>query len=208
MSKKDINVNIAEENNTPVNVEIEKEEILTETEKTNDETTAEKTIEVEESVETKTVEEPKIDEIAVLKTEIKDWKDKYLRLYAEFDNFRRRKAREQLELTKTAGKDIIVNLLPILDDFERAFKAREGKENGDSIKGFELIYHKLQKNLEQKGLKAMESIGQNFDADSHDAIAEIPAPTENLKDKVIDEVEKGYFLGDKIIRYAKVVVGK
>jgi len=206
MSKKNINVNITEENNTNVNVEIEKEEILTETETItaeSDETTAEAV-----EVETETVEEPKIDEMAILKTEIKDWKDKYLRLYAEFDNFRRRKAREQLELTKTAGKDIIVNLLPILDDFERAFKAREGKENGDSIKGFELIYHKLQKNMEQKGLKAMESIGQDFDADLHDAITEIPAPTENLKDKVIDEVEKGYYLGDKIIRYAKVIVGK
>ena len=180
---------------------------MTETETTpaeNDETTVEAT-----TAKTETVEEtPKVDETALLQAEIKDWKDKYLRLYAEFDNFRRRKAREQLELTKTAGKDIIVNLLPILDDFERAFKAREGKENGDSIKGFELIYHKLQKNMEQKGLKAMESIGQDFDADLHDAITEIPAPTENLKDKVIDEVEKGYYLGDKIIRYAKVIVGK
>lgn len=207
MSKKDININITEDNNTTVNVEIEKEEILTETETTpaeNDETTVEAT-----TAKTETVEEtPKVDETALLQAEIKDWKDKYLRLYAEFDNFRRRKAREQLELTKTAGKDIIVNLLPILDDFERAFKAREGKENGDSIKGFELIYHKLQKNMEQKGLKAMESIGQDFDADLHDAITEIPAPTENLKDKVIDEVEKGYYLGDKIIRYAKVIVGK
>lgn len=136
--------------------------------------------------------------------EIKDLKDKYLRLYAEFDTARRRFAREKIELGKTAGREIIVELLPILDDFERAFKLSQNADN----KGFELIYNKLKNNLESKGLKPMEAIGQVFDPDLHEAITEIPAPTPQLSGKVIDEVERGYYLNDVIIRYAKVVVGK
>ncbi len=137
--------------------------------------------------------------------EIKDLKDKYLRLFAEFDTARRRFAREKIELSKTAGREIIIELLPILDDFERAFKLSPATSEA---KGFELIYNKLKNNLENKGLKPMVAIGQVFDPDLHEAITEIPAPTPEWRGKVIDEVERGYYLNDVIIRYAKVVVGK
>ncbi len=137
--------------------------------------------------------------------EIKEQKDKYMRLLAEFDTAKRRMARERIELTQTAAKDTISELLPVLDDFERASKAAANDAN---LKGFELIYQKLKNILEQKGLKPMNAHGTAFDADLHEAIAEIPVPTGDLKGKVIDEVEKGYYLHQTIIRYAKVVVGK
>lgn len=140
-----------------------------------------------------------------LQKEVAEWKDKYLRIYAEFDTFRRRTARETLELNKTAGKDIVKALLPILDDFERAFKHNP---NETETKGFELIFNKLKNILEQRGLKQMESINTVFDPDFQLAIAEIPAPTPELSGKVIDEVERGYYLHDTIIRHARVVVGK
>lgn len=136
--------------------------------------------------------------------EIKELKDKYLRLHAEFDTAKRRMARERIEMAQTAGREIITELLPILDDFERAFKAAANVD----VKGFELIYHKLKNTLEQKGLNAMKTINQDFDPDLHEAIAQIPAPNDELRDKVVDEVEKGYYIHDKILRYAKVVVGK
>ncbi|HNI45366.1 MAG TPA: nucleotide exchange factor GrpE [Chitinophagales bacterium] len=131
-------------------------------------------------------------------------KDKYLRLMAEFDNFKRRSARERIEFSRTAASGIIVDLLPVLDDFERAFKSA-----GDAnVKGFELIYNKLKHILDAQGLKAMESIGNDFDPDLHEAVTEFPAPSDNLRGKVIDEVECGYYLHEKIIRHAKVIVGK
>jgi len=136
--------------------------------------------------------------------EIKELKDKYLRLHAEFDTAKRRMARERIEMAQTAGREIITELLPILDDFERAFKAAANVD----VKGFELIYHKLKNTLEQKGLNAMKTINEDFDPDLHEAIAQIPAPNDELRDKVVDEVEKGYYIHDKILRYAKVVVGK
>lgn len=136
-------------------------------------------------------------------------KDKYVRLFADFDNYKKRVARERLELIKEAGKDVILNLLPVLDDFERAIKAAENATEVVPVKeGMSLIHNKLLKNLEQKGLKAVEPKGEAFDVEYHEAITEIPAPTEELKGKVVDVVEKGYYLNDRIIRYAKVVVGK
>ncbi len=144
-----------------------------------------------------------------LQAKVDEMKDKYLRLYADFDNYKKRMAKERLELMKEAGKDILTNLLPVMDDFTRAVKAAETAASIDSVKeGMELIHGKLLRNLEQKGLKRMESQGQPFDADLHEAITEIPAPTDDLKGKVVDVVEEGYYLNDKIIRYAKVVVGK
>lgn len=144
-----------------------------------------------------------------LQAKVDELKDKYLRLYADFDNYKKRMAKERLELMKEAGKDILTNLLPVMDDFTRAVKAAETASTIDSVKeGMELIHGKLLRNLEQKGLKRMESQGQPFDADLHEAITEIPAPTDELKGKVVDVVEDGYYLNDKIIRYAKVVVGK
>ena len=148
-------------------------------------------------------------EILELKKQIAEEKDKYLRLYADFDNFRKRNAKERLELILTASKDVIKELLPVLDDFERAMKASETATEAEPVKeGMLLIYNKLSKNLEGKGLKAIEAKGNEFDVALHEAITEVPAPTPDLVGKVMDEVEKGYYLNDKIIRFAKVVVGK
>ncbi|RFZ86092.1 nucleotide exchange factor GrpE [Mucilaginibacter terrenus] len=142
------------------------------------------------------------------KQQLGEANDKYLRLYAEFDNFRRRTIKEREEARKTEGKDVIVALLPVLDDFERALRAMENATEVTSVKeGVALIQHKLKNILAAKGLKEMSSVGQPFDADLHEAITSIPAPTDDLKDKVVDEMEKGYQLNDKVIRFAKVVVG-
>ncbi|CAN5282512.1 nucleotide exchange factor GrpE [soil metagenome] len=144
-----------------------------------------------------------------LQTKNDELKDKYVRLFADFDNYKKRVARERLELIKDAGKDVIMNLLPVLDDFERALRAAETAIDVAPVKeGMALIQSKLLKNLEQKGLKAVDPEGEPFDVEFHEAITEIPAPTEDLKGKVVDVVEKGYYLNDRIIRYAKVVVGK
>ena len=144
----------------------------------------------------------------LLKEELALANDKYLRLYAEFDNFRRRTTKERIELLQTAGKEIIVSLIPVLDDFERAGKAMETSTDVNAVKeGVALIQNKLTNILNQKGLKPMESIGTPFDADLHEAITNIPAPADDMKGKVIDEMEKGYYLNDTVIRFAKVIVG-
>lgn len=143
-----------------------------------------------------------------LKAEATEWQNKYLRLYAEFDNFKRRTSKERLELMQIANKDVIVDLLSILDDFERAQKSMGTATDILSVKeGVTLIQHKLKGILNQKGLKEMESIGHEFDADIHEGITSIPAPSEKLKGKIVDEIEKGYFLNDKVIRFAKVIIG-
>ncbi len=144
-----------------------------------------------------------------LKAALQDQKDKFLRLMAEFDNFRRRTAKERLELMQTAGKDVIISLLDVLDDCDRAEKQLVGSDDiAVQKEGIQLVFNKLRSTLQQKGVKAMESIGVSFDVEQHEAITEIPAPNEEMKGKVMDEVVKGYFMGDKIIRFAKVVVGK
>jgi len=149
------------------------------------------------------------DEVEKLKQEVQDQKDKYLRLFAEFDNFRKRSARENLEIRQTAGKEVITSLLDVLDDCERAEKQLQNAENIDQIKeGVQLVFNKLRSTLQAKGLKPMKSIHTDFDVEKHEAITEIPVKDEKLKGKVIDEVQKGYYLNDKIIRFAKVVVGK
>ncbi|WP_113653879.1 nucleotide exchange factor GrpE [Pedobacter namyangjuensis] len=134
--------------------------------------------------------------------------DKYLRLFAEFDNYKRRTQKERVELLQTAGKDVVVSLLPVLDDFERALKATENATEVSAIRdGIMLVQTKLKSILTQKGLKEVESVNTVFDTDLHEAITKIPAPTDDLKGKVVDELEKGYTLNDKVIRFAKVVVG-
>ncbi len=144
-----------------------------------------------------------------IQAELEEQKDKYLRLFAEFDNFRRRSAKERLELIQTAGKEVLVALLDVLDDCDRAEKQIQNSEDVTAIKeGIALIFAKLRNTLTAKGITAMESIHTDFDVEKHEAITEIPAPTEALKGKVMDEVVKGYYLNDKIIRFAKVVVGK
>ena len=129
--------------------------------------------------------------------------DKHLRLFAEFENFKKRTAKERMDLYKTAGESVLTALLPVLDDFERSIKANKKQED----EGVVLIYNKLKSILETKGLKAMEDpIGQELNTDYHEAITNIPAPSDDMKGKIIDLVEKGYFLNEKVIRYAKVVV--
>ena len=149
------------------------------------------------------------EEIERLKDEVQEQKDKYLRLFAEFDNFRKRSARESLELRQTAGKEVIISLLDVLDDCDRAEKQLQTTENINQIReGVQLVFSKLRSVLQAKGLKAMQSIGAEFDVEKHEAITEIPVSDPALKGKVIDEVQKGYYLNDKIIRFAKVVIGK
>jgi len=144
-----------------------------------------------------------------IQAELEEQKDKYIRLFAEFDNYKRRSAKERIELIQTAGKEVITSLLDVLDDSERAEKQLQTSNDLEQIKkGIELVFGKLRSTLQAKGLKAMESINTDFDVEKHEAITEIPAPNEKLKDKVVDEVQKGYYLNDKIIRFAKVVVGK
>lgn len=152
---------------------------------------------------------PEEDELSAAKKELEESKDKYLRLYSEFENFRRRTAKERLELIKTAGEDVLGSLIPVVDDFERAKKSIDGLEVEASVKeGVDLIYNKLLKVLDQKGLKAMEvEKGHDFNPELHEAVTQFPAPDESLKGKVIDVLEKGYVLGDKVIRFAKVVTG-
>ncbi|MEZ2339157.1 nucleotide exchange factor GrpE [Mucilaginibacter sp. RCC_168] len=143
-----------------------------------------------------------------LKEELAQANDKYLRLYAEFDNFRRRTIKERAEARETEGKELLVALLPVLDDFERAQRSMENAVDVAPVKeGVTLIQNKLKNILGQKGLKEMTAIGEPFDADLHEAITNIPAPTDDLKGKVMDEMEKGYYLKDRVIRFAKVIVG-
>ena len=145
-----------------------------------------------------------------LKAEVQDFKDKYLRLYSEFENFRKRSMKEKSEFLATANKDLILDLLPVVDDFERAIKANnEAKElEPEKLKeGFELIYDKFSKVIHKKGVEPIEAHGEEFDTEWHEAITQIPAPSEDMKGKVVDVVEKGYKMGDKVIRYAKVVIG-
>jgi molecular chaperone GrpE len=154
------------------------------------------------------VEEPEISETDKLKQEVAQLNDKYLRLFAEFDNYKRRTSQERRDLLQTAGKDVIISLLGVLDDFERADKAMEKATDVKQVKeGIDLVHHKLRSLLVQKGLVPMETKGKTFDADIHEAITSIPAPSNDLKGKVVDEVEKGYLLNDKVIRFAKVIVG-
>lgn len=147
-------------------------------------------------------------ELEKLKAELEESKDKYLRLVAEFDNFRRRNAKERVELIQTASKELVQALLVVLDDTDRAAKQMVSSEDLAMIReGVTLVFNKLHATLQAKGLKKMESVGQPFDADLHEAITEIPAAAD-MQGKVIDEIEPGYFLNDKIIRHAKVIVGK
>lgn len=149
------------------------------------------------------------DEIEDLRNEVAEQKDKNLRLRAEFDNFRRRTMQEMLLKKATAAQDTLAALLPVLDDFDRAKKIAEDDSSTEQFsEGVTLVYNKLQSILEKLGLEAMESTGEVFDPEYHEAITEIPAPSEEMKGKIIDTIETGYFLKEKIIRHAKVVVGK
>jgi len=166
--------------------------------------TQETTEKQEETVVEMSPEEQLEHENHELKLQVAELKDKFLRLHAEFDNFRKRNVKERLDLMKTASRDTLSALLPVLDDFDRA------KKNADEglSEGIQLVYNKLFTVLEQKGLKPMDSDGELFDPELHAAFTEIPAPNEEMKGKIVDTIERGYYLNDKIIRHAKVVVGK
>lgn len=163
--------------------------------------------EANQEIEVEEVEE--LSELDKVKMELSEAKDKYLRLYSEFENYRRRTAKEKLDLIQTGTEGLITSLIPIIDDFERAQKSNEEDADLKSVQGgMTLIANKFNNTLVQKGLKVMESKqGIDFDPELHEAITQIPAPSKKLKGKVVDVVEKGYFLGEKVVRFAKVVTG-
>ena len=164
----------------------------------------------EENIANEAVAEPTV-ELTVeeqLSADLAQEKDKFLRLFAEFENYKRRTTKERIELFSTASQDVIKALLPVLDDFDRALLEMSKSEATELSKGVELIKNKLSSTLEQKGLELVEvKSGEVFNADDHEAITQIPAPTDDMKRKIIDVIEKGYKLGDKVIRFPKVVIG-
>lgn len=179
----------------------EAEEVVDQ-EKVEDQTTEEQE---ENKSEEQEVNEAPVDSSP--ENELAEFKNKYLRLYSEFENFRKRTAKEKLDFMKTANQDLILDLLPVIDDFERAQQSFDA-ENADSFKeGIDLIFSKLLKVLEKSDVKPIEAKGETFDTELHEAITQIPAPSDDMKGKVVDEVEKGYLLGEKVIRYSKVVIG-
>lgn len=164
---------------------------------------------IEEVEEKESGAEEETSEKEQLKADLEKEKDKFLRLFAEFENYKRRTSKERVEMFKTAGQDVIAALLPVLDDFDRANNEIAKAKDKNLLKGVELIHNKFKETLRSKGLELMEvKEGDTFDADIHEAITQIPAPSDKLKGKIVDVVEKGYKLGDRIIRYPKVVTGK
>ena len=149
------------------------------------------------------------EKINKLKNELADLKDKHVRLQAEFDNYRKRTLKEKMELIKSGGESVLANVLPVIDDLERALTAFDEIEEGDPLKqGINLIYNKFQEFIKQNGMKEIEAKEQDFDVDLHEAVTKIPAPAEELKGKVVDVIQKGYLLNDKVIRFSKVVIGE
>ncbi|MCW5519237.1 nucleotide exchange factor GrpE [Aureitalea sp. L0-47] len=148
-------------------------------------------------------------ELEKLSEEVQVEKDRYLRLFAEFENYKKRTSKERIELFKTASEEVMVALLPVIDDFDRALKEIEKSEDDSLFKGVELISNKLRETLKSKGLQPVGTQnGDTFDAEIHEAVTQIPSPSDDMKGKIIDVIERGYTLGDKIIRYPKVVIGQ
>jgi len=175
--------------------------------------TAAKTPETKGETQKKGAEAPENDaleeENAMLKQQLEELKDKYMRMYADFDNYKKRMIKEKSDMISMAAQDTLSSLLPVLDDFDRAKKNAEAEDGGEHFsEGIALVYQKLYSVLRQRGLEEMEANGQVFDPELHDAFTEIPAPSDDLKGKVVDTIEKGYKLNDRIIRHPKVVVGK
>jgi molecular chaperone GrpE len=164
---------------------------------------------VEQSAQTDNASSTETAAMELLLQELQEQKEKYIRLYADFDNFKRRNAKERVELIQTAGREVIQSMLEVMDDCDRAEKQIQKSDDLKQIReGIQLVFTKFRSTLQSKGLKEMKSIGEEFNPDVHEAITEIPAPDEGMKGRVVDEVEKGYMLNDKIIRFSKVVVGK
>ncbi|MGB0977034.1 MAG: nucleotide exchange factor GrpE [Prolixibacteraceae bacterium] len=191
------------------------EEIMTKKKVQPEEQEEIKDIKQEEVVEENTqseAEETKAEETSpeeVLEQQLQEQKDKYIRLSAEFDNYRRRTLKEKMELTKSAGEGVIVGILPVIDDIERAIAAMGTSEEASSIKeGVDLIYSKMKDFLKKNGVSELGNVGDEFNTDLHEALTKIPAPAEELKGKVVDVIQKGYTLNEKVIRFAKVVIGE
>ncbi|MDQ1769765.1 nucleotide exchange factor GrpE [Labilibaculum sp. A4] len=193
--------------------ELKDKDIETTENQTVEETCKKEESKIEENKDTKKTKksskEKKADELAELTIQLQEISDKYVRLSAEFDNYRKRTLKEKMELTKSGGEKILINILPVMDNFERALQSIDAAKDIDAIKdGVHLIYGNFKEFVTQNGIKEIEAVNQAFDTDIHEAITKIPAPTKELKGKVVDCVEKGYFLHDKVIRFAKVVVGE
>jgi molecular chaperone GrpE len=181
----------------------------TESGKTETEKMTESEMEQTAEMGEETTEAQSTPNIEEYQKQINELQDKYIRLMAEFDNFRKRSLRERMELLKSAGEDVLVSVLPVIDDFERGLDAIEKSSDIEAVKqGIQLIYNKFKDFLTQRGVKEIEAIKQDFNVDIHEAITKIPAPQDDLKGKVVDVIQKGYYLNDKVIRYAKVVVGE
>ncbi len=194
-------VKMASKKNNPKDIENQKKEM---TQEENEQSTQESVEEVIAEQEEKDINE--VDELGV---KLQEMSDKYLRLTAEFDNYRRRTLKEKMELTKTAGENLLVKILPVIDNFERAIQSMEQTEDVTAVRdGILLIYHDFKKFLEQNGVAEIEAINKEFDTDLHEAITKVPAPEEAMKGKVVDCIEKGYKLNDKVMRFSKVVVGE
>jgi molecular chaperone GrpE len=187
--------------------ELNAEEQPQETDQVEDQVEEEETVEEPQVIEEDTTN--KLSDKERLEKELGEMKDKYLRIFAEFDNYRKRTIKERQDIIKLASKDALSALLPAVNDFERAIKVAQSEESEEKLpEGIVLVYNKLFKALEQQGIKQMVTDGEDFDPELHEALTKIPAPTEELKGKIIDTIEKGYYLNDKIIRHAKVVVGQ
>lgn len=179
------------------------------TEKVQDELHSQPDENQEEAEQVESTEATAQDPLTELQEKCDMLNDKYLRLYSEFENYRRRTAKEKLDMMKNASGDLLKEFLPVVDDFDRAMASNETDENIDNVKeGFKLIHNKLMRIMESKGVKPMDAMEKPFDTEYHEAITNIPAPDESLKGKVVDVAEKGYFYHDGVLRYAKVVVGQ
>ncbi len=201
---------MTKEKNQPIEEEVLKnEETVADEAAQTDENQAEETSQEEAPAQELTVEEQLANMLAEAQQMVSEERDKYLRLSAEFDNYRKRTLKEKAELIKNGGEKTLTAILPVLDDFERALKNMEASEETKAMKeGVELIFAKFQKILGQEGLQKIETDGKEFDTDFHEAIALIPAPSEDLKGKILDCVQTGYMLNDKVIRHAKVAVAQ
>ncbi len=211
MTKKNTEANTSEDKNSKVQDETINQETTEKEQVVNEviEPEVEELNNTDEDAEETPAAEEVVDQAVKLETEANEWKDKYLRLSAEFDNYRRRTLKEKMDLTKNAGESIFLKLLPVVDDFDRAMTSMKDAKDCDSIlAGIDLINNKFKDFLKQQGLKEIESMHVEFDTDKHEALTKIPAPKKKLKGKVVDVIEKGYTLNDKVIRFSKVVVGE
>lgn len=200
MSDKTINNEATEEKTTTSQTKSKSKQKVKNTDKKSDKTKTGK--------KTKATDK-KEKEIQELKKQVEEIQEKYLRLSAEYDNYRKRTLKEKIELAQSGGKDIIIGLLPVVDDFERAKTSLDNNHDIKAVKeGIDLIYTKFTDFLKARGVKEIESMHKDFDTDVHEALTKIPTPNKKLKGKIVDIIEKGYFLNDKVIRYSKVVVGE